>query len=178
MKCLNKIMVFFLFMLFSYGLDISAYTYTVTNLTGRDVKVQLNWLNGKLNEEAELIRPYGTKIFSFKGLNCLYKIIVSSFDEEEGKWITLLAPFRATDSKQFSKTQNAALEFNKLLKNVGEKLAIVYLEEMDISQEGLVGIVEASRVLSARNFCKDRDFILVLNYDPIIRFKRVFALTK
>ncbi len=180
MKCLNKIMIFFLFMLFSYGVDISAYTYTISNLTGRDVKIELRWMNGKLNEEAELIRPYGIHKFSFKGTKgskCLYKIMVSSFDKDEGMEITLVAPFRDVGEELFGELTNYVLEFNQAVKEIGEELAIVKLEEMEVEQGGLAGALEASKVLYTRNFCKDRNLVLVLDYDPIIRLNRVYTLT-
>ena len=41
MRYLNKPTVFFVFMLFGYGVDIFAYKYKIANLTGGDVQIQL-----------------------------------------------------------------------------------------------------------------------------------------
>ncbi len=48
MKYFNKFMVFFLFLLSSYGIDTFAYRYSVYNGTGKVLKVQLYSFFGKL----------------------------------------------------------------------------------------------------------------------------------
>ena len=65
MKYFNKLMVFFVLMLFGYGVDTFTYDYKITNQTGGDVKVQLYGLFGKLNRQAELIESGST--FKFDG---------------------------------------------------------------------------------------------------------------
>ena len=91
MKYNGKLMVFFLFMLFSYGSDIFGYTFTITNMTGRDVKVELRWVLGKLNKKGKndnFIKKYDTYKFRLGGWEtglCLTKIMVS-IQDSTGKW--------------------------------------------------------------------------------------------
>ena len=80
MKYLNKSIVFFVFMLFSYGVDTFAYTYRITNMTDFDVKVQLHYRFGKLGPP-RIIKAGKTHKFSFTFPNprfglCLTKIKV------------------------------------------------------------------------------------------------------
>jgi len=92
MKNLNKLTAFFLFILFSYGVDTFSYTYTVANMTGENVKVQLYHTYGKLNDEPELIMKDVTKRFSFRGSkvgSCLSEIRVSK-KKKSGKWGKLI----------------------------------------------------------------------------------------
>ena len=65
MKYFNKVIVFFVFMLFGYGVDTFAYDYKITNQTGGDVKVQLYYAFGKLNKQAELIESGSAFAFKF-----------------------------------------------------------------------------------------------------------------
>jgi len=87
MKNLNKLTAFFLFILFSYGVDTFSYTYTVANMTGENVKVQLYYAFGKLGK-AKVIVTDAMHKFSFKGLiegpKCLSKIKASR--KKLGKW--------------------------------------------------------------------------------------------
>ena len=88
MKHINKLMVFFVFMLFGYGVDALAYTYKITNQTGRDVKIRLYWLVGELTNDAVFIRSRGTHKFVVRGWSsglCLTKIMVWTRDSS-GKW--------------------------------------------------------------------------------------------
>jgi len=87
MKHFNKLMAFFAFMLFSYGVDTLAYTFTFVNKTGRDVKVQLYSAFGKLNKNPSFIKSGGTHSLKFTGWSsglCLTKVTVST--ESSGKW--------------------------------------------------------------------------------------------
>ena len=87
MKCLNKLMVFFLSLLFSYGIDTFGYTYTITNMTGRKVKVQLDWAWGELTNGGAIIGSYDTRTLHFGGWDaglCLTEIWVSR--KRFGKW--------------------------------------------------------------------------------------------
>ena len=88
MKCFNKLMVFFVFMLFGYGVDTLAWAYEITNQTGGDVKVQLYWSFGKLNEQADLIEAGAMRRFSFASRSthvlCLTQIMAST--KKSGKW--------------------------------------------------------------------------------------------
>ena len=84
MKYLNKLIVFSLFMLMSFGGKIAAYTFQIRNKTGGDVKVKLYW-----GARSPLIN--WTKIgsgkrrkLSKKNLNCLNGIDVQR--KENGKW--------------------------------------------------------------------------------------------
>ena len=65
MKYFNKPKVFFLFVLFSYGVDTFAYTFRIANETGRDVKVLLKYAFGRLNDYPNLIRAGAKRTFSF-----------------------------------------------------------------------------------------------------------------
>ena len=88
MKYFNKLMVFFLFILFSYGVDIFAYKYKITNQTDRDVKVRLHYAFGTLNNRPTLIKTGNHRVFNFGGWEaglCLNKITVSTQDSA-GKW--------------------------------------------------------------------------------------------
>jgi len=87
MKYFNKSIVFLVFMLFGYGVDTFAFKYKISNQTGRDIKVQLHYAFGKLNEKAIFIFSRGVNIFVFKGWLsglCLTKIMVST--RKLGKW--------------------------------------------------------------------------------------------
>ncbi len=178
MKCFNKILIFSLFMLSNYE-KVVAHTYSITNLTGGDVKVMSrDFGNNKLHESEKLLKPYEKYKFSAAGLfSCLEKIFVTSFNKEKGAWIKLSAPFRIVEDDQFSNVMKKAIKLNKLLQETGEKLAIVYLEEMAITQQMVAGLVEAIEGIAAINFCRDVDFILVTDYDPLVRLNRVYALT-
>ncbi len=88
MKYLNKLIVFSLFMLMSFGGKIAAYTYTINNQTGQDVKVQLRRTGGKLNKKFDLIKENRERTFSiggFKKFVCLSEIEVQT-KEESGEW--------------------------------------------------------------------------------------------
>ncbi len=87
MKDFKKLMVVALFMSMSFGGKIAAYTYTINNQTGQDVKVRLHWLAGKLNKQDDWIKNGKMHKFKFGGLKsgvCLTSIRVST--EKAGKW--------------------------------------------------------------------------------------------
>ncbi len=88
MKYLKKLMVFSLFMLMSFGGKIAAYTYTLVNETGQDVKVRLLGSPGALNEKDDLIKKGETRKFYFgggKSIRCLDSIKI--LRREAGEWI-------------------------------------------------------------------------------------------
>ena len=204
MKYSNKIMIIFLFMLASFGRDIAAYTFTFTNMTGRDVKVQLHYAFGSLNKEPELIEAYDSRKFSFKGIRlglCLSKLTVASFDEEKDKWIPLSGampmPIKIVDDTLFEETRSAIGAFNKEIKSltdagvsvataVGSVKGTIIAKAVSKAIDGLADTVEGAMGLVKVSFCKSRDFILVLD-EMIIGGKplmiagepmmRVFALT-
>ncbi len=140
MKCFNKkIMLLSLIVLLGYGKGLFGYTFTVANMTRRDVKVQLYWSwKGALNKEPRLIKSFETHEFSWKFPNskfglCLTRIMVST--EQEGEW---LEPKEATiqivTDEQLSK--------------------LVHIEVVgDI-------VAQALRWWGV-SMCRDRDFILI-----------------
>jgi len=89
MKYFNKLMVFFLFVLFSYGVDTFAYTYKIYNETYMALKVQLYSVFEKLGHP-RIISSGDKRRFSFTfpdsrfGL-CLTKMVVS-IKNSAGKW--------------------------------------------------------------------------------------------
>ena len=101
MKYLNKIMVFFLFLLFGYGVDTFAYIYRITNKTDKVLKVQLYYTffgTRKLGHPRR-IEPNGLHRFVFTGIKsglCLTKIMVwikdSAGEWEKGKYATFAPP--------------------------------------------------------------------------------------
>jgi len=150
MKCLNKLMVFFLFMLFSYGVNTFSYTYTVANMTGEDVKVGLYYELGKLGK-TKVIEAYDTHKFKFpigtwEAGFCLSKIMVSI--KKIGKW---------------GKAQKA-------------KIGIVKDENRfeELKKSGLIGkIVEKGIKFIGLNRCQNRFFILTLDQAS----KKMYAFT-
>ncbi len=77
MKYLNKLIVFSLFMLMSFGGKIAAYTYTINNQTGQDVKVVLN----PSKKGGVILADQKRRFFSSP---CLKSIDVLT--KEAGKW--------------------------------------------------------------------------------------------
>ncbi len=186
MKYSNKTMIFFLFMLASFGVDVSAYTYTIANFTGRDVTVQLHQAlsfvdKGKLTKKDVLIEAYDTKVLSFgkgQALLCLTKIWVTSFDEKKGKYTTLPAPMKFVDDEYYEAVGSAITAFgdavNKGVEGIKQlgpkgKVAAAVIA-------GLTDAVEASKGLFDVSLCRGRDFMLIVDYDPVIKSDRVYAL--
>ena len=103
MWCFNKPIIFFLFTLFSYGVNVFAYTYTIFNMTHENITVQLHlysYKTGKLIKQSQLINRYGTHKFSFLEPDlCLTKIDTS--------------PIKKINRKLFDKAKNALEQFNK-----------------------------------------------------------------
>jgi len=115
-KYFNKLGVFFVFMLFSHGVDTFAYTYTVANMSGRDVKVRLHYMFGTLNKNDGFIEADDTREFSFGGLKsglCLSKMVVSSFNEDKKKWIKLSVPIKIIDRELFNETKDVIERFRQ-----------------------------------------------------------------
>jgi len=88
MKYFNKLMVFFLFVLFSYGVDTFAYKYTIYNETLEDLRVQLYSVLGKLGH-SHSIKSGDRRKFSYTFPDsrfgvCLTKIKVAK--REQGEW--------------------------------------------------------------------------------------------
>ena len=68
MKYFNKLMVFFLFVLFSYGVDTFAYVYNVYNeVKGKVLKVQLYSVFGELGHPRS-IKPGEKFRFNFRDI--------------------------------------------------------------------------------------------------------------
>ncbi len=67
MRFFNKLMVFFLFLLFSYGVDTFGYTYTIANKTGGDVHVRLYYAFGQLTNHSYSIKENSTDTLKFGG---------------------------------------------------------------------------------------------------------------
>ena len=91
MKYYNKLMVFFLFLLFSYGVDTFSHTYTIFNETYKDWKVQLyyTFFGPRKLGHARIIKSAGEFRFSFTDIRvglCLTKIVVWEKDSA-GKWV-------------------------------------------------------------------------------------------
>ncbi len=89
MKCFNKLMVFFLFLLFSYGADTFTYVYNVYNeVEGKVLKVQLYSALGTLGHPRSI--KSGEKFrFNFRGSRrgvCLTAMRVWEKDSA-GKWV-------------------------------------------------------------------------------------------
>ncbi len=125
-------------MLLGYGKGLLGYTFTVANMTRQDVKVQLRHAFGALNKEAELIKPFETKFFSFKGGKtslCLSKIMVST--KQAGEWVK---PEKAT----------IKVVTNEQFKDL-----------IDIDVVGDI-VAQALRWWGV-NMCRDRDFILIID---------------
>lgn len=168
MKYLNKTMVFFLFMLVSFGADISAYNYPVTNFTGQPIKVRLHYAFGKLNKQDDLIEFMGTNPFSFTGGKiglCLTSIEVSWFDAELDRWVdAMTAPMQSMTSEAFEATKNAITAFDEQVVKVGKLAALAGETGVIVSQaiEGLVGVVEGAVKLWEISLCRNRDFIIIL----------------
>ncbi len=89
MKYFNKLMVFFLFLLFNYGADIFAYTYKIANMTGEDVQVRFYWSSwSELTNHPHLIKAGSTDTLRFggsKALLCLTRIMVNQ-KRLNGSW--------------------------------------------------------------------------------------------
>jgi len=156
MKYCNKLMIFYLFLLFGYGIDTFGYTYTISNMTGRDVKVLLYWDLGRLTNRSALIAAYDTRKLSFGGWEaglCLTKIMVWMQDST-GKW------WGPEEAKMV------------ILKDKGRF--------KDIKESGLVGnLVIGAIELFGFSLCQSRDFILVrLLVDDRGRIsKKMYAIT-
>jgi len=92
MNYFNKRMVFLVLMLFGYGIDALAYTYTIVNQTGRDVKVQLHYdevvriePHIRPGNTDDLIKQGDTLRSIFRAGLCLNKIMVST-KNSVGSW--------------------------------------------------------------------------------------------
>jgi len=140
MKYFNKLIVFFLFILFGYGIETFGYTFTIVNMTGKDVKVRLKWAWGELTNKAHLIKPSSTSKLSFTGIEaflCLTKIMVSI--KKSGKW---------------EKAREA-------------KMGIVKSEDrfQDLKKDGLLGKVVAEGLkFLGLSMCQSRYFVLVYDW--------------
>jgi len=182
MKCLNKLIVFFLFMLFGYGVDTFAYTYSIANMTSRDVKVQLHWVWGELTDRNEPIDSYATRRLHFEGSKtglCLSKIIASSFDEKKNHWIELPVPIKIIDRQLFDGTKDTIGKFTNAVKEIGELAALAGPTGKAIAAaiQTLPELVSSIGEIWSISFCRSRDFIFILDYDPVIKIDRIYALT-
>lgn len=151
MKCpINKtIILFSLITLLNCG-NALGYTFYITNLTGKDVKVRLYSAFGPLNSKDQLIKEYNTERFSwgvptFKAGLCLLSIKVSTKIGDH--WVARSAPFRIIPDDQF-----------RQLRLSGDILSAFVLLGYDLWE--LTG-------------CGNKDFILVTDPDS----GKILALT-
>ena len=129
-----------------------------------------------------------------KKLICLSKLTGSSFDEEKDHWMpktgSMPVPIKIVDRTLFDETKSAISSFNKGVERMGKITAILgpLGDAVNNAIGGLADTVEGIIGLTAVSFCKDRDFILVLDemfaggkaiMDPTTgqSFLRVYALT-
>lgn len=169
MKYLNKLIVFSLFMLMSLSGKIAAYTFTITNQTGQDVKVRLHYAFGALNKKDELIKSFEKRKFSWKFPNpkfglCLTKIMVST--KGLGKWV-----------KQKQEVKLRAVtdaRFNQIAQADSAQAVFVIIE--DISKEGRYRRKpwDMGEVQWGMGRCGNEDFILV--FDP--KLKEIVAIIR
>ena len=183
MKYLNKLMVFFLFMLFSYGVDTFAYTYSIANMTGRGVNVQLHWVKDTLNRKGGTwVNAFDTRKFNFGGWQvglCLNKIIAKSFDEQKDHWIELPVPIKIIDRQLFDDTKDIIGRFTNAVKEIGKVVALAGAAGKAVATavQALPELVSSVQEIWSISFCRGRDFILILDYDPLIKMNRIHALT-
>jgi len=150
MKCpIKTIILFSLITLLNCG-DALGYTFYITNLTGKDVKVRLYSAFGPLNRKDQLIKEYNTERFSWgvptsKAGLCLLSIKVSTMRGDH--WVARNAPFRIIPDDQF-----------RQLRLSGDILSAFVLMGYDLW--------ELTR-------CGNKDFILVTDPDS----GRILALT-
>ncbi len=174
MKHLNKMMLLFLFILASFTRDIAAYRYTITNLTGRRVRVQLFFtpfstvITTMDPFETEVVSPEGAKVIA-----CLTKIMVSSFFDEKEKrwWGEIKAPIKEVDPDQFNKTKAAVKEFTDAFKlgmegGLSEAATILTTGKaftvVTKTLEGLAQLASGATALAGASLCRNRDFMLIL----------------
>ncbi len=180
MKYLNKLMVFCLSMLFGYGVDTFGYTYTIANMTDRDVNVQLHRIGGTLNKESgSWVGAYRTRKLHFGNAYCLSKIIAKSLDTNIGKDIELPVPIKIIDRQLFDATKDVIGKFTEAVKAVGKVAALAGPAGKAIATaiQGLPELVSSIGDIWKISFCRSRDFIFILDYDPVVKIDRIYALT-
>lgn len=100
-----------------------AYTYTVTNKTGRDIKVQLYWTGGKkLNKKAQIIKkgksyPFEYPVGSGKAGLCLTKIMVAV--KQNGEWGNMKQLRKEIWSRRFWRSQSYPISWAGICKSRG-----------------------------------------------------------
>ena len=173
MRYFNKLMVFFLFVLFNYGADTFTYTYKIHNGTDGDVHVRLYYAFGQLTNKSHLIKPGKMDKLKFGGGEaglCLTKIMVKQ-KRLNGSW------GRAKKAKIGSIGKN---EFIKALEAIGitgsVPVAIIIFQA--ITHHDLIALamkcpkcIAAAIVLGGAIFgtvyltrlCQSRDFTLIIN---------------
>jgi len=181
MKYSNKFMVFVLSVLFGYGVDTSAYTYTIANMTDRDIKVQFHYAFGTLGKKNNWIKAYDTRTFKFGGWEiglCLTKIIATSFDGRKNHWIKLPVSLKVIDRQLFNGTKNVIKKFGGAVRKMGKAAALAGPEGVAVTGaiNGLTRIVDAAVETWAISFCRSRDFIFILDYDRRTKLNRVYGL--
>ncbi len=174
MKYLNKTMVFFLFMLVSFGVDISAYTYRFANMTDRTVKVKLRYFFGDLNEKDKQINAYDQAKLSFRNLNCLQEIVVSSFDKKKNKRVTGTARIKHIGKRKYTKMEKAINKFEESVREVGKTAALKGPAGTTLKAkiDGLVSATATTQAHKSVNLCKSKNFILVLDYGKMYALKK------
>ena len=123
MKCFNKLIVFFLFVLSSYGIDTFAYVYNVYNETYKVLKVQLYSAFGKLGHPRAIKSGYKFS-FNFGGTRkgvCLTAMKVWIKGSTTGNWIRGKRVF-----KHSGLCENEA--FDLKLNSFGKLVAVRYYD--------------------------------------------------
>ncbi len=150
MKYSNKLIVFFLFLLFNHGADTFAYTYKIYNGTGGDVHVRLYYVFGQLTNYSHLIKANSTDTLRFgrgeAGL-CLSKVMVRQ-KRLNGSW------GRAKKAKIGSIKA-------KELRNVLIALAVI-----GVAATGVVPVASWGYGIYygiRGSMCRNRDFTLIIN---------------
>ncbi len=168
MKYLNKTMIFFLFMLFGYGVDTlsiaATSTYTVANMTGEDLGVTLHIGRYK---RGGWIKSYDTRSFYITKRKEIYDVKIRGDkirSEERMKMKGFLVmgahnpvPIKLVNRKLFDRTK-------RIIESSAQKEALLGALKRTISN-----LVSAS-LTSGSKFSGGRYFILALDRGKITAF--------
>ena len=180
MKYLNKLMVFCLSMLFGYGVDTFGYTYTITNMSGRDIRVQL-YRRSKLIKSGSKRKFIITSIYP-RFDSCLKKITELNLDKKKNRYIHLPIPMKIIDHRLFDKAENALDQLNEAKKGQKEGESVTRLSQNKLKQKSMEKHQAISKLqyhlkntkeLNPRDLCKNRAFIIIE-----MQSKKLYALTK
>jgi hypothetical protein len=167
MKYFNKLLLFVVLTV-GFARDIVAYRYTVTNLTGTRIKVQLFFTPFQKIEK--IMEPFDTEAISTEGVKtiaCLTKLMVSPFDEEKERWLgEIKASIKEIDADQFNKTKAAISEFTSALKLGLPPSSAIFKAKMQLMDKAAEAIGKATvgaTALFGASLCRNRDFLLILD---------------